>query len=119
GCFTTKDLSACGHAQADADRLFVVHSCRYPSDLNSKLPTRNDEEAIRMNLDAAHAYLMAKKGAPEEWPFDLETPVYKVMGKMSALLAPSMTRYASRSSATLITPSCFAICTQQSLSATT
>jgi len=41
-----------------------------------------------MNLDAAHAYLMAKKGATEEWPFDLETPVYKVMGKMFALLAP-------------------------------
>ena len=41
-----------------------------------------------MNLDAVHAYLMAKKGAREERPFDLETPVYKVMGKMFALLAP-------------------------------
>ena len=41
-----------------------------------------------MDLDSVHAYLMAKKGATEEWPFDLETPVYKVMGKMFALLAP-------------------------------
>jgi len=41
-----------------------------------------------MNLDSEHAYLMAKKGATEEWPSDLETPVYKVMGKMFALLAP-------------------------------
>lgn len=41
-----------------------------------------------MNLDAVHAYLMAKKGVTEERPFDPETPVYKVMGKMFALLAP-------------------------------
>ena len=41
-----------------------------------------------MNLDSAHAYLMSKKGATEERPFDLDTPVYKVMGKMFALLAP-------------------------------
>ena len=41
-----------------------------------------------MNLDSVHAYLMTKKGATQEWPFDLETPVYKVMGKMFALLAP-------------------------------
>jgi predicted DNA-binding protein (MmcQ/YjbR family) len=41
-----------------------------------------------MNLDAVHAYLMAKKGATEERPFDLETSVYKVMGKMFALLSP-------------------------------
>ena len=41
-----------------------------------------------MNLDFTRAYLMAKGGATEEWPFDPETPVYKVMGKMFALLAP-------------------------------
>ena len=41
-----------------------------------------------MNLDSVRAYLMAKVGATEEWPFDPQTPVYKVMGKMFALLAP-------------------------------
>ena len=41
-----------------------------------------------MNLDSVRAYLMAKVGATEEWPFDPETPVYKVMGKIFALLAP-------------------------------
>ena len=41
-----------------------------------------------MNTDSVHAYLMAKKGATEEYPFDAETPVYKVMGKTFALLAP-------------------------------
>ena len=43
---------------------------------------------MQVNLDSVHAYLMAKVGATEEWPFDPETPVYKVMGKMFALLAP-------------------------------
>ncbi|HDL86143.1 MAG TPA: MmcQ/YjbR family DNA-binding protein [Candidatus Acetothermia bacterium] len=41
-----------------------------------------------MNLDSVRTHLMAKVGATEERPFDLETPVYKVMGKMFALLAP-------------------------------
>ena len=41
-----------------------------------------------MDLDSVRSYLMAKRGTTEERPFDLETPVYKVMGKMFALLAP-------------------------------
>ena len=41
-----------------------------------------------MDLDRVHAYIMTKVGAREERPFDLETPVYKVMEKMFALLAP-------------------------------
>jgi len=32
--------------------------------------------------------LLAKVKATEEWPFDPETPVYMVIGKMFALLAP-------------------------------
>ncbi len=44
-----------------------------------------------MDLDQVHTYIMTKVGASEERPFDLETPVYKVMGKMFALLAPERT----------------------------
>ena len=44
-----------------------------------------------MDLDRLHAYIMTKVGASEERPFDLETPVYKVMEKMFALLAPECT----------------------------
>jgi len=44
-----------------------------------------------MDLDRMHAYIMTKAGASEERPFDLETPVYKVMEKMFALLAPERT----------------------------
>ena len=44
-----------------------------------------------MDLDRVHVYIMTKAGASEERPFDLETPVYKVMGKMFALLAPERT----------------------------
>ncbi len=40
-----------------------------------------------MTLADIHAYLMNKRGAREERPFDPETPVYKVMGKMFAILA--------------------------------
>ena len=41
-----------------------------------------------MDLDSVRSYLMTKRGATEEWPFDPETPVYKIMGKMFVLLAP-------------------------------
>lgn len=41
-----------------------------------------------MTLADVHAHLMSKQGACEERPFDPETPVYKVMGKMFAILAP-------------------------------
>jgi len=40
-----------------------------------------------MTLADVHAYLMSKQGACKERPFDPETPVYKVMGKMFAILA--------------------------------
>lgn len=39
-----------------------------------------------MDLEALHQYLMSKRGAVEDRPFAPELPVYKVMGKMFALL---------------------------------
>lgn len=38
-----------------------------------------------MNIEEFHAYCMAKKGVSESFPFDNETLVMKVMGKMFAL----------------------------------
>jgi predicted DNA-binding protein (MmcQ/YjbR family) len=40
-----------------------------------------------MELKEVTAYLLAKKGATEETPFGPEALVYKVMGKMFALVA--------------------------------
>jgi predicted DNA-binding protein (MmcQ/YjbR family) len=40
-----------------------------------------------MNLKELQAYLLRKKGATEETPFGPEALVYKVMGKMFALVA--------------------------------
>ncbi len=40
-----------------------------------------------MNLEQLQAYLLEKKGAVEERPFGPEALVYKVMGKMFALIA--------------------------------
>lgn len=40
-----------------------------------------------MNLKTLTAYLLAKKGTTEETPFGPEALVYKVMGKMFALVA--------------------------------
>jgi len=39
-----------------------------------------------VDLEALHRYLMSKRGTVEERPFASELPVYKVMGKMFALL---------------------------------
>lgn len=39
-----------------------------------------------MNRTELHAYLSSKKGATEERPFGPDTAVYKVMGKMFALV---------------------------------
>ena len=39
-----------------------------------------------MDLEALHQYLMSKRGAVEDRPFDPDLPVYKVMGKIFALL---------------------------------
>jgi len=41
-----------------------------------------------MSLQILHTYLLSKPGAVEERPFDPETPVFKVMGKMFALTSP-------------------------------
>lgn len=38
-----------------------------------------------MNIEAFHQYCMSKKAAEETFPFDQETLVFKVMGKMFAL----------------------------------
>lgn len=38
-----------------------------------------------MNVEAFRAYCLGKKGVTEEFPFDRETLVFKVMGKMFAL----------------------------------
>ncbi len=38
-----------------------------------------------MNVESFRAYCLAKKGVSEEFPFDEETLVFKVMGKMFAL----------------------------------
>lgn len=42
---------------------------------------------MHMNLDELRRCLLAKKGATEETPFGPEALVYKVMGKMYALVA--------------------------------
>lgn len=38
-----------------------------------------------MNVETFRAYCLSKKGVTEEFPFDEETLVFKVMGKMYAL----------------------------------
>ena len=38
-----------------------------------------------MNIEAYRNYCLSKKGVTEEFPFDSETLVFKVMGKMFAL----------------------------------
>jgi predicted DNA-binding protein (MmcQ/YjbR family) len=40
-----------------------------------------------MNFDALRSYLLAKPGAVEDFPFDMETLVIKVGGKMFALVS--------------------------------
>ena len=42
---------------------------------------------VSMNLEELRLYLLAKKGATEETPFGPGALVYKVMGKMFALVA--------------------------------
>ena len=39
-----------------------------------------------MPFEALRAYLLRKPGATEDWPFAPEVPVYRVMGKMFALV---------------------------------
>ena len=39
-----------------------------------------------MNIEKAREYCLAKKGCEESFPFDEETLVFKVMGKMFAVL---------------------------------
>lgn len=39
-----------------------------------------------MNVEELRTYCLAKKGTTEEFPFDAETLVFKVMGKMFALV---------------------------------
>ncbi|MEZ4810321.1 MAG: MmcQ/YjbR family DNA-binding protein [Allomuricauda sp.] len=39
-----------------------------------------------MNIEELRVYCLAKKGTTEEFPFDSETLVFKVMGKMFALV---------------------------------
>ncbi len=39
-----------------------------------------------MNVEELRAYCLAKKGTEETFPFDLVTLVFKVMGKMFALI---------------------------------
>lgn len=41
--------------------------------------------STNMNIEAFHAYCMAKKGVEETFPFGEQTLVFKVMGKMFAL----------------------------------
>ena len=41
-----------------------------------------------MTLDQIHTYLLSQPGAVEERPFAPDIPVYKVGGKMFALLSP-------------------------------
>ncbi len=38
-----------------------------------------------MNIESFRAYCLSKKGVTEEFPFDANTLVFKVMGKMFAL----------------------------------
>lgn len=40
-----------------------------------------------MNVEALRQYCLSKKGAGEEFPFDQETLVFKVLGKMFALVS--------------------------------
>lgn len=40
-----------------------------------------------MNIEVFREYCLAKKGVTEEFPFDEQTLVFKVMGKMYALCA--------------------------------
>jgi len=42
-----------------------------------------------MSFDKIHAYLLSQPGAIEERPFNPETPVYKVGGKMFAYSSPN------------------------------
>ncbi|MBJ7881508.1 MmcQ/YjbR family DNA-binding protein [Gelidibacter salicanalis] len=39
-----------------------------------------------MNIQQLHAYCMSKKGVTEDFPFDADTLVFKVLGKMYALI---------------------------------
>jgi predicted DNA-binding protein (MmcQ/YjbR family) len=39
-----------------------------------------------MDFDTLHKYLLSKHGAVEDYPFGFETMVFKVMGKMFALI---------------------------------
>ena len=48
-----------------------------------RVPTNNGKEI--MNLEMVREYCLKKKGVEETFPFDEETPVYKVMGKMFLL----------------------------------
>jgi predicted DNA-binding protein (MmcQ/YjbR family) len=41
-----------------------------------------------MNLASLRSYLLSKPGSVEVYPFDEETPVFKVGGRMFALVAP-------------------------------
>lgn len=38
-----------------------------------------------MDLELVREYCLSKKGTTEDYPFDEETPVYRVMGKMFCL----------------------------------
>jgi len=40
-----------------------------------------------MTLDEIRKYLLQKPNAIEDYPFDLETPVYKIGGKMFSLIS--------------------------------
>lgn len=40
-----------------------------------------------MDIETLRAYCIAKKGVTEEFPFDVHTLVFKVMGKMFALVS--------------------------------
>jgi predicted DNA-binding protein (MmcQ/YjbR family) len=40
-----------------------------------------------MNFEIIRSHCLSKKGVTEELPFDEETPVYKVMGKMFLLVS--------------------------------
>lgn len=40
-----------------------------------------------MNVEALRQYCLSKKGASEDFPFDLDTLVFKIMDKMFALVS--------------------------------
>ena len=44
-------------------------------------------KAFKMNIEELRDYCIQKKGVTEEFPFDEVTLVFKVMGKMFALIA--------------------------------